>query len=47
MAFKGLFMRLDVFRKLPKDLTEPTFCGAIVSVACTAFIFALLFSEVT
>lgn len=23
------FMRFDVFRKMPKDLTEPTFFGAI------------------
>lgn len=29
MSFKESFMRFDVFRKMPKDLTEPTFCGAI------------------
>ena len=23
------FLKLDVFRKLPKDLTEPTTCGGI------------------
>ena len=23
------FLKLDVFRKLPKDLTEPTTCGAM------------------
>jgi len=23
------FLKLDVFRKLPKDLSEPTFCGAL------------------
>ena len=23
------FLKLDVFRSLPKDLTEPTFCGGI------------------
>ena len=23
------FLKLDVFRKLPKDLSEPTFCGAV------------------
>jgi hypothetical protein len=23
------FAKLDFFRKMPKDLTEPTFCGAI------------------
>jgi len=26
---KQTFVRLDIFRKLPKDLTEPTFCGAL------------------
>lgn len=26
---KQSFMQLDIFRKMPKDLTEPTFCGAI------------------
>jgi hypothetical protein len=29
MSFKDSFIRFDVFRKMPKDLTEPTFCGAI------------------
>ena len=23
------FAKLDIFKKLPKDLTEPTFCGAM------------------
>ena len=23
------FLKLDFFRKIPKDLTEPTFCGAL------------------
>lgn len=23
------FLKLDIFRKLPKDLTEPTFCGGV------------------
>jgi len=26
---KDSVLKLDIFRKLPKDLTEPTFCGAI------------------
>lgn len=29
MSFKNSFVKLDVFRKMPKDLTEPTFCGAL------------------
>lgn len=23
------FRKFDIFKKLPKDLTEPTFCGAL------------------
>ena len=30
---KQSFVRLDIFRKLPKDLTEPTFCGAFGKVS--------------
>lgn len=26
---KYSMLKLDVFRKMPKDLTEPTFCGAV------------------
>ena len=26
---KGAFLKLDLFKKLPNDLTEPTFCGAL------------------
>lgn len=26
---KYSLLKLDVFRKMPKDLTEPTFCGAV------------------
>jgi hypothetical protein len=49
------FKWLDIFRKLPKDLTEPTFCGALgnlkiidllVSIACTVMITFLGFSEI-
>lgn len=29
MSIGGALLRLDIFRKLPKDLTEPTFCGAL------------------
>lgn len=38
------FLKLDVFRKLPKDLTEPTTCGAMVSTLCA---IALVFLTVT
>jgi hypothetical protein len=26
---KQSFIKFDIFRKMPKDLTEPTFCGAL------------------
>jgi hypothetical protein len=26
---KNAFLKLDIFKKLPTDLTEPTFCGAL------------------
>ena len=39
-------MQLDVLRKLPKDLTEPTFCGALVSLVCTLIMFLLGVSEI-
>lgn len=29
MSLKDSIARFDVFRKMPKDLTEPTFCGAL------------------
>lgn len=43
MAFD--FRRFDIYRKVPKDLTQPTTAGAAISLACTLFIFFLLISE--
>lgn len=37
--------RLDIYRKVPKDLTQPTFTGATISILCCLFIFFLLISE--
>ena len=37
--------RFDVYRKLPKDLTQPTTAGAVISILSTCFIFFLLISE--
>jgi len=37
--------RLDIYRKVPKDLTQPTTTGAAISVGCCLFIFFLLVSE--
>ena len=39
------FLKIDIFRKLPKDLTEPTFCGAIVSVICAIALVLLTVTE--
>ncbi len=40
-------MKLDIFRKMPKDLTEPTFCGALVSFVCTIVLGTLILTEVS
>ena len=34
--------RLDIYRKIPKDLTQATTSGALVSVCCVAFITLML-----
>ncbi|KFM70308.1 Endoplasmic reticulum-Golgi intermediate compartment protein 1, partial [Stegodyphus mimosarum] len=37
--------RFDIYRKIPKDLTQPTLTGAIISVCCCCFIAILFLSE--
>ncbi|XP_076367826.1 endoplasmic reticulum-Golgi intermediate compartment protein 1-like isoform X1 [Tachypleus tridentatus] len=37
--------RFDIYRKIPKDLTQPTLTGAVVSVCCCFFILVLFLSE--
>ena len=37
--------KLDLYRKLPKDLTQPTVAGAVVSVCCVVFITFMLGTE--
>jgi len=37
--------RLDIYRKIPKDLTQPTGTGACISVMSVLFICYLLFAE--
>eukprot|EP01083_Nonionella_stella_P250073 864064_1 len=37
--------KLDIFRTVPKDLTEATGTGAFVSVVCSVFVFYLFMSE--
>ena len=39
--------RLDIYRKIPKDLTQPTTTGAIVSICCVSFIVLMIFTEVS
>ena len=40
------FKKFDIFRKMPRDLTEPTFCGAIVSIICTFVLVSLTIFEI-
>ncbi|XP_053421908.1 endoplasmic reticulum-Golgi intermediate compartment protein 1 isoform X3 [Nycticebus coucang] len=42
-----LIHRFDIYRKVPKDLTQPTYTGAIISVCCCLFILFLFLSELT
>ena len=37
--------RFDIYRKIPKDLTQPTNTGAVVSISCVGFILLLVTSE--
>jgi len=37
--------RFDIYRKIPKDLTQATTSGALVSVCCVAFITLMLMTE--
>lgn len=39
------FRRLDIYRKVPKDLTQPTASGAVISILCVAFMTILFVSE--
>lgn len=45
MSNRGGFAEFDIFRKLPKNMTEPTFCGAVVSFLCTVILIVLTISE--
>ncbi|UJR33471.1 hypothetical protein I4U23_020916 [Adineta vaga] len=37
--------RFDIYRKIPKDLTQPTNTGAAISLICVSFISTLLLIE--
>lgn len=46
MRLQQTWRNLDVFRRVPKDLTEPTVIGAIVSIACVTVMLLLFLGEV-
>ena len=37
--------RMDIYRKVPKDLTQPTTTGAIISICCVVFMLFMLGTE--
>ncbi|CAJ0584409.1 unnamed protein product, partial [Mesorhabditis spiculigera] len=37
--------RFDIYRKIPKDLTQPTTAGAVISIICVGFITFMLFND--
>uniref|UniRef100_A0A668AH66 Endoplasmic reticulum-Golgi intermediate compartment protein n=1 Tax=Myripristis murdjan TaxID=586833 RepID=A0A668AH66_9TELE len=37
----------DIYRKVPKDLTQPTYTGAFISILCCVFMLFLFLSELT
>ncbi|XP_076793183.1 endoplasmic reticulum-Golgi intermediate compartment protein 1 isoform X2 [Arvicanthis niloticus] len=43
----GVEKAFDIYRKVPKDLTQPTYTGAIISICCCLFILFLFLSELT
>mmetsp|Transcript_21593 Transcript_21593/g.39490 ORF Transcript_21593/g.39490 Transcript_21593/m.39490 type:complete len:334 (+) Transcript_21593:85-1086(+) len=44
---KEKLKKLDVYRKVPADLTEPTLSGAIVSIVAASVMILLFFSELS
>ncbi|RCN53699.1 hypothetical protein ANCCAN_00193 [Ancylostoma caninum] len=38
--------KLDIYRKVPKDLTQPTLAGAIISITCVLFISFMVFNDI-
>ena len=37
--------RMDIYRKVPKDLTQPTTTGAIISICCVVFMLFMTGTE--
>ena len=40
-----IIIRFDIYRKVPKDLTQPTLTGACISLCSVAFMTYLFLSE--
>ena len=40
-----IFYSFDIYRKVPKDLTQPTTTGAIISISSILFITYLVVAE--
>ncbi|CAB3400434.1 unnamed protein product [Caenorhabditis bovis] len=38
--------RFDIYRKVPKDLTQPTTAGAVISIICVIFITFMVFNDI-
>jgi hypothetical protein len=45
MAFSDRVRKLDIFKKVPKDLSEGTNIGGFISILTISFIFFFSFSE--
>ncbi|VBB27258.1 unnamed protein product [Acanthocheilonema viteae] len=39
------YLRLDIYRKIPRDLTQPTTTGAVISVVCVSFILFMVMND--
>jgi hypothetical protein len=44
-SFIHNFKKLDIYRKLPVDLTEPSYSGAFISIISLVFMALLFVSE--
>ncbi len=46
IGVKGKLRQLDIYRKLPSDLTETTTVGALISIISTFLMITLFFTEI-
>ena len=47
LSLMNIHFRFDIYRKVPKDLTQPTVAGAVVSICSVLFIVFLMMSELS